>query len=79
MLILEDMDYEEINQKLAVLGKQMQLLTFEVHSSMQSYSTASLNLGHKFDVTITLAEKVRTLSAEMDELSKRIESEVAVL
>ena len=70
------MEREEINEKLSMLGKRMEELKLEIHSATTVTAATFTNFEPSFDLTATLCDKVKAISNEMQELSQKIESEV---
>ena len=70
------MEREEINEKLSMLGRRMEELKLEIHSATTATSATFANFEPSFDVTATLSDKVKAVSDEMQELSDKIETEV---
>ena len=72
------MEREEINEKLSMLGRRMEELKLEIHSATMATSATFANFEPSFDVTVTLSDKVKAVSDEMQELSNKIETEVRI-
>lgn len=70
------MEREEINEKLSMLGRRMEELKMEIHSATSGASATFTTFEPSFDVTTTLADKVKAISEEMQELSEKIDTDV---
>jgi hypothetical protein len=70
------MEREEINEKLSILGRRMEELKLEIHSATMAATSTFSNFDSAFEATSTLSDKVKAISDEMQELSEKIETEV---
>ncbi|KAK7505508.1 hypothetical protein BaRGS_00003253 [Batillaria attramentaria] len=67
------LEREEINEKLSILGRRMEELKLDIHAATTATFT---NFDPSYDTTVTLSERVKAVSTEMQELSKKIDTEI---
>lgn len=67
------LEREEINEKLGLLGRRMEELKLDIQTATTATFT---NFDHSYDTTLTLADRVKGVSKEMEELSHKIDTEI---